>query len=172
MITCLADPSRFRVVSLLLEGDYCVSEVARRIGLSQSCTTRHLQTLQRAGVLTRTRAGKRVLFRVREGDPELDRVLELVVLRTPLESHAATASSEPGGRPRGTGHTSPPAARPRLPESLAGEGVSNALTIHAATSPVMATDSPAASDSPSEEQRERPPVPIEVEAAELEDYLL
>src|SRR5206468_4539206 len=85
-LACLADPSRYKVLSLLVAGDYCVTEIAAGVGLSQSCTTRHLQILQRAGVLTRTRMGKRVLFRIREGDAELDRMLELVILRSPLET--------------------------------------------------------------------------------------
>ena len=45
LVSSLADPSRLKVVSVLAESDCCVSDLARRIGLSQSCTTRHLQNL-------------------------------------------------------------------------------------------------------------------------------
>ncbi len=174
MVACLTDPSRFRVVNLLLEGNYCVSEVARRVGLSQSCTTRHLQSLQRAGVLSRTRAGKRVLFRIREGDPELDRVLELMVLRRPLESHAGTPSPESAGRSRG--HEAPASTGPRTSasESFAGGRVADALTIHAATSRVTTADAPAVPDSATEGKvgPEHVAEPVQTAVAELEDYLL
>ena len=49
---------------LLLSGvDRSVSQLAGAVRLSQSCTTRHLQALQRAGLVKRVRDGKRVLFR-------------------------------------------------------------------------------------------------------------
>jgi predicted transcriptional regulator len=57
LLACIAEPSRYRVLMALAEGDRCVTEVAAAVGLSQSCTTRHLQTLQRAGVLERVREG-------------------------------------------------------------------------------------------------------------------
>ena len=120
-LACLADPSRYKVLSLLVAGDYCVTEIAARVGLSQSCTTRHLQILQRAGVLTRTRMGKRVLFRIREGDPELDRMLELVVLRRPLETaptppnptQAPQAPQVPKPKPPRRSQAARPAPKPR-----------------------------------------------------------
>ena len=93
IISSLSDPSRLRVVSVLAEADCCVSELAQRIGLSQSCTTRHLQVLKRAGVLSRTREGKRVLFRIRDDDPGLDHVLELLLVRRPLEVVAPEPAS-------------------------------------------------------------------------------
>jgi len=65
MLACLGDNSRFRLVRCLMLGDQCVTELARQVGLSQSCTTRHLQALQREGIVLRTRDGKRVLYQVR-----------------------------------------------------------------------------------------------------------
>lgn len=53
--------SRFRIVIALCERDWHVTELARHIGLSQSCTTRHLQALERVEVIRTRRVGKRVL---------------------------------------------------------------------------------------------------------------
>jgi len=94
LLASLADPSRLRVLGVLAEGDYCVTEVAVRVGLSQSCTTRHLQTLQRAGVLNRVRDGKRVRFRIRRDDPAIERLVEFVLLR---QARPLPATADPGG---------------------------------------------------------------------------
>ena len=66
-LACLADASRFRIVLSLLEAERCVSDLASRVGLSQSCTTRHLQALQAVGLVRGARDGKRVVFRIEQG---------------------------------------------------------------------------------------------------------
>jgi DNA-binding transcriptional ArsR family regulator len=63
-LAVLAPPRRFQLMLLLLSGpDRSVSQLARAVRLSQSCTTRHLQALQRAGLVKGQRDGKRVVFR-------------------------------------------------------------------------------------------------------------
>lgn len=63
-LAVLAPPKRFQLLLLLLAGpDRSVSQLARVVRLSQSCTTRHLQALGRAGLVKGTRDGKRVVFR-------------------------------------------------------------------------------------------------------------
>jgi len=174
MLASLADPSRYRVLSVLAEGDYCVSELAARIGLSQSCTTRHLQTLQRAGILSRTRAGKRVLFRIREGDPELARVLELLVFERPPVGHPrpASAASSASARTR--------AGRGKgLRAALAGAASTggdpaDAVTIPATAGGAVISDRPVVKDSPTdtadlEAALDEAPAGA---AVELEDFLL
>jgi DNA-binding transcriptional ArsR family regulator len=69
LFACLGDPSRFRVVTTLFANEYCVTDLARQIGLSQSCTTRHLQALQREGFVIGLRRGKRVVFRLNTDEP-------------------------------------------------------------------------------------------------------
>jgi len=66
ILAAVGDPSRFRLVSALLTRPHSVGEAASVVGLSQSCTTRHLQVLQREGLVTRVRQGKRVVFSLRE----------------------------------------------------------------------------------------------------------
>ncbi len=64
-MACLGETSRFRLARALMGGERCVSELAVEVGLSQSCTTRHLQALSREGLVRRRRDGRRVLFRLR-----------------------------------------------------------------------------------------------------------
>src|SRR5262245_65890525 len=68
-IAVLAPPRRFELLLLMLAGaDRSVSQLAKAVGLSQSCTTRHLQALARAGLVKGTRDGKRVVFRLAPRD--------------------------------------------------------------------------------------------------------
>lgn len=75
MLSTLGAASRFRLALLLVGGERCVTDLARDVGLSQSCTTRHLQALQRGGVVIGVRAGKRVLFRLRSESNEVARLV-------------------------------------------------------------------------------------------------
>ena len=75
-MSCLGDPSRFQLVRRLLGGERCVSDLARQVGLSQSCTTRHLQALQREQIVRGERSGKRVLFRLCLDEPQVGALLE------------------------------------------------------------------------------------------------
>ncbi len=79
MLACLGDTSRFRLALALLDHDRCVTELAQMVGLSQSCTTRHLQYLEREGLVRGVRQGKRVVFRLRS---DLPRVRELLAWAT------------------------------------------------------------------------------------------
>jgi len=63
-LAVLGPPRRFQLLLLLLTGvERSVSQLARAVRLSQSCTTRHLQALERAGLVKGARDGKRVVFR-------------------------------------------------------------------------------------------------------------
>src|SRR5262245_52080619 len=82
VLACLGDRSRFRMVVALAEGDRCVTEIARAVQLSQSCTTRHLQVLLRHSIVSRIRQGKRVCFRLCDDDPAMASLLEWALLHT------------------------------------------------------------------------------------------
>ncbi|HEY2954264.1 MAG TPA: metalloregulator ArsR/SmtB family transcription factor [Candidatus Eisenbacteria bacterium] len=106
ILACIADASRFRIVHALLEREQCVTELAESVGLSQSCTTRHLQYLGREGVVARVRQGKRVMFRLRS---DLPRVRELLAW--------VTASPGEAGRGRISGasvHVESPVPAPQV----------------------------------------------------------
>jgi DNA-binding transcriptional ArsR family regulator len=48
----LADPTRLRMLDLLLEGELYAQEIVARLGLAQSAVSRHLSQLERAGLVT------------------------------------------------------------------------------------------------------------------------
>ncbi|MCE9627761.1 MAG: metalloregulator ArsR/SmtB family transcription factor [Candidatus Eisenbacteria bacterium] len=76
MFAVLAPPRRFELLSLLVAGgNRSVSQLAEAVGLSQSCTTRHLQALESMGLVRGERDGKRVVFRVHATDVAAGSVL-------------------------------------------------------------------------------------------------
>ncbi|MDA0636918.1 metalloregulator ArsR/SmtB family transcription factor [Nonomuraea sp. MCN248] len=65
LLTALADPARWRLVSLLAERPRSVGVLAQLAGARQPQTTKHLQTLERAGVVTSQRSGQRRVYALR-----------------------------------------------------------------------------------------------------------
>jgi DNA-binding transcriptional ArsR family regulator len=71
----LADPTRVRIVELLLDGEHNVGELVEAVGLQQGRVSAHLACLRWCGFVGTRRAGKFIYYRVT--DP---RVRELVQL--------------------------------------------------------------------------------------------
>lgn len=65
LLTALADPARRRLVSLLAERPRSVGVLAQLAEARQPQTTKHLQTLERAGVVTSQRTGQRRVYALR-----------------------------------------------------------------------------------------------------------
>jgi uncharacterized protein YndB with AHSA1/START domain len=65
LLTALADPARWRLVALLAERPRSVGVLARLAGARQPQTTKHLQALERAGVVTSRRTGQRRVYALR-----------------------------------------------------------------------------------------------------------
>ncbi|MDX3111088.1 ArsR/SmtB family transcription factor, partial [Nonomuraea angiospora] len=57
LLIALADPARWRLVTLLAERPRSVGVLAQLAEARQPQTTKHLQTLERAGVVTSQRTG-------------------------------------------------------------------------------------------------------------------
>jgi DNA-binding transcriptional ArsR family regulator len=67
----LGDPTRLRLLSLLLErSDYTVGELAAAAGVSLANTSQHLRRLEAGGILGRRRVGTTVQYRVVEASVE------------------------------------------------------------------------------------------------------
>ncbi|MFI9770211.1 metalloregulator ArsR/SmtB family transcription factor [Streptomyces sp. NPDC052415] len=62
LLTALADPARWRLVKLLAERPRSVGVLAQLAEARQPQTTKHLQTLERAGVVTSQRTGQRRIY--------------------------------------------------------------------------------------------------------------
>jgi len=78
--SALGDAARWRIVELLAERPRSVGELAERTGLRQPQTTKHLQTLARAGLVTVYPLGQRRVYALETAALEAlaDRVRELV----------------------------------------------------------------------------------------------
>lgn len=177
LMACLGDASRFRLVEALLTGPRCVTDLAAEVGLSQSCTTRHLQALERRGVVAGARDGKRVLYRLCSERRDLGPLLAWA-LRADAGSATPRRGGPPGGRaagehrpasrsgrrrPGGKARSRPP-ARPRTVEPVRAPAPSaNAEPAPVPVSPPPATPRPAEAPEPARVRRR---------AADIEDYLL
>ncbi|MFD9391034.1 metalloregulator ArsR/SmtB family transcription factor [Streptomyces sp. NPDC060000] len=67
LLAALADPTRWRLVSLLAERPRPVGVLAQLADARQPQTTKHLQTLERAGVVTSQRTGQRRIYALEPG---------------------------------------------------------------------------------------------------------
>ncbi len=61
----LADPTRRRIVELLLQRERSVGELVARFTLTQPAISRHLGALRAAGLVTVRRDGRRRVYRLR-----------------------------------------------------------------------------------------------------------
>ena len=103
LLSALADPARWRLVSLLAERPRPVGVLAQLAGARQPQTTKHLQTLERAGVVTSRRIGQRRIYTLsavslRELAAELTRLADVAEVeggpRKTFDRHAATVDAE------------------------------------------------------------------------------
>src|SRR5262249_16700969 len=121
----LAAPRRFQLVLLLRSGvERSVTQLAGEVGLSQSCTTRHLQALARAGLVERVRDGKRVVFTLAPRDAAASSVLGSLPFRdgapgTRVSQRRARAVGRVGPS-RGSGARSDRGAAKPAPGARAG----------------------------------------------------
>jgi DNA-binding transcriptional ArsR family regulator len=64
--SAVADPSRRRVLDLLVNnGEASASWLAARVPFSRQAVSKHLVVLEQAGLVTRRKQGKEVLYEVR-----------------------------------------------------------------------------------------------------------
>ncbi|MGF1647563.1 MAG: ArsR/SmtB family transcription factor [Kineosporiaceae bacterium] len=59
IFAALADPTRRAIVARLTQGEAGVLELAAPFAMSQPAVTKHLQVLERAGLVSRRRDGRR-----------------------------------------------------------------------------------------------------------------
>ena len=63
--SAVGDPSRRRVLDLLVSnGEVSASWLARRVPFSRQATSKHLIVLERAGLISRRKQGKEVLYQI------------------------------------------------------------------------------------------------------------
>lgn len=87
ILKAIAQETRLSILELLRDGERCVCEIFPAINREQSNVSRHLNMMQKAGILTRRKDGLRIFYAIKH--PE---VLEIVDLA------AAIMRSEAGRR--------------------------------------------------------------------------
>lgn len=66
-LKALAEDTRVRIVSLLIDAPLDVTEIADRVGISQYNASKHLRVLREAGLLRLQKSGRRHLYALTEG---------------------------------------------------------------------------------------------------------
>lgn len=61
-----ADPTRIRILNLLVAGELCVCDLVQLLGIPQSTVSRHLRYLHRAGLVEVSREWKYAHYRLAE----------------------------------------------------------------------------------------------------------
>lgn len=75
-LKALAQPTRLKIIDFLRDGERCVCEIYPAISGEQSNTSRHLNMMLDAGVLTRRKDGLKIFYAIRH--PEIIEIIDLV----------------------------------------------------------------------------------------------
>jgi len=67
VMKALSDFNRVRILKLLQTRELCACEVQRVLGLSQSTVSKHLKTLEKAGLVEKERLGNWMLLSLTDG---------------------------------------------------------------------------------------------------------
>jgi DNA-binding transcriptional ArsR family regulator len=67
MFAALGDPTRLKIVAILLDGPQHVGELAKLVGIPMVNMSHHLGVMRQAGLLEDEKQGRRVLYKFRDG---------------------------------------------------------------------------------------------------------
>lgn len=81
----LSDPTRLRIMILLLRKDLCVCELTFILGMEQSRVSHHTRVLREAGIAEDVRDGRWIIYRVPDGARALLHGLVSGALRERIE---------------------------------------------------------------------------------------
>lgn len=87
----LSDPNRVKMVKLFQRRVLCVCEIRKALGLSQSTASKHLKILEDAGLITSSKDGLWVNYRLADGEQSPYAANLLGNLRHWLEEDAEVA---------------------------------------------------------------------------------
>jgi len=90
----LADETRLRILTLLLEGELCVCEIIAALELPQSTISRHLAYLRNSGWVQDRRQGVWMYYRLNSGEHALINEMKLMLKKHLADSpeHAVALS--------------------------------------------------------------------------------
>jgi len=72
----LADPTRLRILALLVEGEVCVCEIHDTLRLPQPTASRHLAYLRRTGLVEARRDATWMHYRLADVDPVVKGIVQ------------------------------------------------------------------------------------------------
>lgn len=104
----LGDPTRLRILGLLLGGEVCVCHIHESLGIPQSKASRHLAYLRRTGLVDGRKQGLWVYYRLADSPDTLIRTIREVVTHT--LGHVNTVRRDAARLERKTGCCIPAAA--------------------------------------------------------------
>lgn len=85
ILKALAQPTRLKIIDFLREGERCVCEIFPAIGEEQSNTSRHLNMMLAAGVLSRRKDGLKIYYAIKH--PEILEVIDIATAVVEQEIH-------------------------------------------------------------------------------------
>lgn len=87
ILKAIAQETRLSILELLRDGERCVCEIFPAISQEQSNVSRHLNVMQKAGILTRRKDGLKIFYAIKH--PEALAIIDLA---------ATIMTSEAGSR--------------------------------------------------------------------------
>jgi ArsR family transcriptional regulator len=92
MFRALSDPTRLRILNLLLPRDLCVCEIVDGLGIPQPTASRHLAYLRKAGLVDSRKDGLWIYYRLAPPRNELhDKLLACLACCAAMPQLAADA---------------------------------------------------------------------------------
>jgi ArsR family transcriptional regulator len=76
ILKALGQPTRLKIIDFLRDGERCVCEIFPAINEEQSNTSRHLNMMLSAGVLSRRKDGLKIYYAIKR--PEILEVIDIV----------------------------------------------------------------------------------------------
>ncbi len=62
LLKCLSDKTRFKILLALKDGERCVCEIIKQLGVEQSLVSHHLQIMRRCKLVKFRRDGKKKMY--------------------------------------------------------------------------------------------------------------
>ena len=113
----LADATRLRILTLVVEGEVCVCEIHDSLRLPQPAVSRHLAYLRRTGLVEARREATWMHYRLAEVDPVIKGIVENAAHAM---SHVTTSGRDRRRFEKGCGRSLPVVTAPHAP-CCAGE---------------------------------------------------
>lgn len=78
ILQALADKTRYKMFKILLsKEEFCVSEVAEKVGISVPAASQHFRIFELVGLVDKKRYSQMICYVLKEGDPLVQRVVAL-----------------------------------------------------------------------------------------------